>query len=288
MREDGGQWPGTVLLKGQQRGSSCLVMTGTSGYSYLEWVDSGFYPPGTRSASMLDFYGRHFSIVELNYTWYQMARSDVLTRMLTAAPAHLLFAAKLTRTVTHEREEDWREQVQRYCQGIEALGKRLAAILVQLPPDFDRTISNRCFLAELLDCLQSMPVAVEFHHASWAVDSVFVELERRQITLVSVDEPDLPGLFPALDVVTNPALFYVRFHGRNHKGWKNGNMQKKFDYDYSEAELWQWCEKELASLSARADRGIIFFNNHVRAQAPRNALLLDALIKKSMSGPEDE
>ena len=64
-------------------------------------------------ADMLEFYGRSFSVVELNYTWYQMARSDVLSRMLAAAPAHIVFAAKLTRTVTHEREEDWREQVQR-------------------------------------------------------------------------------------------------------------------------------------------------------------------------------
>ena len=257
-------------------------MTGTSGYSYLEWVDSGFYPPGTRSAAMLGLYGRSFSVVELNYTWYQMARSDVLARMLAAAPPHIVFAAKLTRTVTHEREEDWREQVQRYRQGIGALGKRLAAILVQLPPDFDRTVSNRHFLAELLDYLQGMPVAVEFRHASWAVDTVFAELERRQVTLVSVDEPDLPGLFPRLDVVTNPALFYVRFHGRNEKGWKNGNMQKKFDYDYSEQELHQWCEHELGSLSNRTRRGIIFFNNHVRAQAPRNALLLDSLIRKKV------
>ncbi len=280
MRKETNTGPATTLIQRQQPDSPCVVMTGTSGYSYLEWVDSGFYPPGTRSAAMLGLYGRSFSVVELNYTWYQMARSDVLTRMLAAAPGHIIFAAKLTRTVTHEREEDWREQVQRYRQGIGALGKRLAAILVQLPPDFDRTVTNRRFLAELLDCLQGMPVAVEFRHASWAVDSVFAELERRRITLVSVDEPDLPGLFPRLDVVTNPALFYVRFHGRNRKGWQNGNMQKKFDYDYSENELGQWCEDELAVLSSRAERGIIFFNNHVRAQAPRNALLLDSLIRK--------
>lgn len=279
MRGDRKPGPATVLIRGRMTESPCLVMTGTSGYSYLEWVDSGFYPPGTRSAAMLGLYSRSFSIVELNYTWYQMARSDVLTRMLAAAPTHIQFAAKLTRTVTHEREEDWREQVQRYCQGIGALGKRLAAILVQLPPDFDRTVSNRHFLAELLDRLQPLPVAIEFRHLSWAVDPVFAELERRRVTLVSVDEPELPGLFPRLDVVTNPHLFYVRFHGRNKEGWKTSNMQKKFDYDYSEDELRQWCEQELGSLSNRADRGIIFFNNHVRAQAPRNALLLDSLIR---------
>ena len=45
----------------------------------------------------------------------------------------------------------------------------------------------------------------------------FAELERRRTTLVAVDEPNLPGLFPQLDVVTNPDLFYIRFHGRNVK-----------------------------------------------------------------------
>jgi len=285
MQAEKNSGPATNLVPSSPDASFCRVLTGTSGYSYQEWVDSGFYPPGTRTAAMLGLYGRSFSVVELNYTWYQMARSDVLTRMLGAAPEHIVFAAKLTRTVTHEREEDWREQVHRYCQGIVALGKRLVAVLVQLPPTFDRTIANRRFLAELLDCLQKLPVAVEFRHASWALDSVFAELERRRITLVSVDEPELPGLFPRLDVVTNPSLFYVRFHGRNKSGWRTGNMQKKFDYDYAEDELGRWCEEDLSALSSRAGRGVIFFNNHVRAQAPRNALLLDSLIKKQVSQP---
>lgn len=264
------------------RSSGCDLLIGTSGYSYLEWVDSGFYPAGTRPAGMLGLYGRCFPIVELNYTWYQMARADALARMAAAAPASLLFAAKLTRTITHERQEDWREQVQLYRRGIEPLGNKLAAVLVQLPPDFDRTHSNRCFLAELLDCLQGLPVAVEFRHASWAVDAVFAELERRSISLVTVDEPELPGLFPLLDVVTNPAFFYVRFHGRNLQGWRSSNMQKKFDYDYSRTELEQWCAAYLSKIVSRADRGMIFFNNHVGAQAPRNARLLGSLVAQSV------
>jgi uncharacterized protein YecE (DUF72 family) len=253
-------------------------MLGTCGYSYLEWADSGFYPAGTKSPAMLGLYSRSFSIVELNYTWYQMARADALYRMVAAAPGHMLFAAKLTRTMTHERDGNWREQVRVYRQGIAPLKKKLVAVLVQLPPDFTRTVSNRCYLAELLDALHGVPVAVEFRHGSWAVDGVFAELERRRVSLVAVDEPELPDLFPALDVVTNPDLFYVRFHGRNTEGWRSGTMQKKFDYDYSEAELQQWSESKLAAMVQRAKRGIIFFNNHVRAQAPRNARLLSSII----------
>ena len=220
---------------------------------------------------MLGLYSRCFSVVELNYTWYQMARADAVARMVSKAPEHLLFAAKLTRTMTHERDADWQEQLILYCRGIAPLKKRLVAVLVQLPPDFDRTIGNRNYLAALLDGLQEFPIAVEFRHVSWAVDSVFAELERRKVSLVTVDEPELPGLFPSLDIVTNPALFYVRFHGRNSTGWRSGNMQKKFNYDYSEEELRSWTETYIRPMAAHADCGMLFFNNHVRAQAPRNA-----------------
>ncbi len=259
-------------------GRVCPVYVGTCGYSYTEWVDSGFYPAGTKSMEMLGLYGRCFSVVELNYTWYQMARADALARMVEKAPAHLLFAAKLTRTMTHERADNWREQLQMYRQGIAPLQKRLGAVLIQLPPDFDRSIANRTYLAALLDGLHDVPVAVEFRHCSWATDPVFAELERRQVTLVTVDAPSLPGFFPALDVVTNPALFYVRFHGRNKAGWQSGNMQKKFNYDYSDQELRAWCDQYLTSMAAKADRGILVFNNHVRAQAPKNGRRLAAIL----------
>lgn len=256
----------------------CSVMLGTCGYSYTEWVDSGFYPPGTRTADMLELYGYTFSTVELNYTWYQMARAEAVARLVARAPGHFHFAAKLTRTMTHERDEGWRNQLKMYRAGIEPLRERLTAVLVQLPPDFDRTVGNRRYLAALLDGLHELPVAVEFRHASWVADSVFKELERRRVTLVTVDEPALPGLFPTLDVVTNPDLFYVRFHGRNCRGWRSGNMQKKFDYDYTVEELQQWREKWLHSLARRADRGVVYFNNHVRAQAPKNGQRLQKIL----------
>lgn len=255
----------------------CPVYVGTCGYSYTEWVDSGFYPEGTKSRAMLGLYGRSFSVVELNYTWYQMARAEALARMLEGAPPHLLFAAKLTRTMTHERDDNWREQLALYRQGIAPLRERLVAVLIQLPPDFDRSIANRSYLAALLDGLHDLPVAVEFRHHSWAADPVFAELERRRVTLVAVDAPALPGLFPALDVVTNPALFYGRFHGRNREGWRSSNMQKKFNYDYSGEELRAWCENYLPAVK-RAEMGVLLFNNHVRAQAAQNGLRLAEIL----------
>ena len=250
---------------------------GTSGYSYPEWGDAGFYPPGTPAQAMLSLYARHFSITELNYTWYQMPKAAAMERMLPKVPAQFGFAVKLTRSMTHEIDPHaWRGQVNQFREGIAPLvqADRLPAVLVQLPAAFERNDANRHYLADLLDALAGLPLAVEFRHRSWAADRVFTELERRRVTLVSVDVPDLPYLFPALDVVTNPDLFYIRFHGRNTRGWRSGNMQKQFDYLYSPAELQTWSGRMIPKMASQAHSGVIFFNNHVRAQAPRNAQML--------------
>lgn len=259
----------------------CSLFVGTSGYSYGEWIDSGFYPDGTHASNMLDVYTKIFQATELNYTWYQMPKAPAVERMCEKVPNPFKFAAKLTRTMTHEiRKSDWQKEVMRFRQGIAPLiqSDKLLCILVQLPPWFHRCVKHRTYLAALLDDLSGLPVAVEFRHDSWAVATVFSELERRSVTLVSVDEPNLPGLFPRLDVVTNPDLFYIRFHGRNARGWQSGNMQKQFDYTYTDRELAEWADMIQNTLMPCARTGGIFFNNHVKGQAPENAVRLNHLL----------
>jgi uncharacterized protein YecE (DUF72 family) len=273
----------TMITEEQPDANACDLFVGTSGFSYTEWVDAGFYPSSTKSGNMLPLYARQFPITELNYTWYQMPRAEAIERQRRQVPQEFLFAAKLTRTLTHEIDtQNWPDQAVSYREGMSPLiqAGQLIAVLIQLPPGFHRTPPNRKYLADLLDRLDGLPLAIEFRHGSWANDRVFVELERRRVTLVSVDEPDLPGLFPSLDIITHPDLFYVRFHGRNAKGWRSGNMQRQFDYNYSDEELHEWIENKIEPMSQRARRGIIFFNNHVRAQAPENARRMAALLKK--------
>jgi uncharacterized protein YecE (DUF72 family) len=261
--------------------AGCAIAVGTCGYSFAEWAAAGFYPPGTKAAEMLPLYARRFAVTELNFTWYQMPKAPAIDRLQHLAPPGFRFAAKLTRTLTHEVDPArWRGEAALYRDGIAPLvqARRLIAVLAQFPPGFGREPGNRRYLAELIEALEGLPLAVEFRHASWAADRVFAELERRRVTLAAVDAPQLPGLFPRLDVVTNPELFYVRFHGRNARGWRSGDMQKQFDYDYREAELREWVAGPLARMAARAAAGVVFFNNHVRAQAPRNAARLASLL----------
>ena len=263
------------MIKNQA--DACNLFIGTSGYSYGEWIDSGFYPQGTHSSNMINIYTNFFHTTELNYTWYQMPKATAIERMCAKVPKNFKFAAKLTRTMTHEIKKDqWQKQVISFRLGIEPLlqSKNLLCILIQLPPWFKRTVKCRHYLAALLDELSGLPLAVEFRHDSWVNNKVFYEFENRKITLVSVDAPDLPGLFPLLDVVTNPDLFYIRFHGRNARGWDSNNMQKQFDYDYNQLELRNLAATIKKTIMPKALAGGIFFNNHVRGQAPRNALAL--------------
>lgn len=270
-----------MTAQSSEKGTRLRV--GTSGYSYPEWIEAGFYPPRTPSAHMLGLYARAFPVTELNYTWYQIPKAAPLSRMRELVPAEFRFAAKLTRTLTHEVEPDqWRDQVTRYRDGITPLvqARQLLAILVQLAPGFERTLKNRQYLAALLDELAGLPVAVEFRHRSWLQDRVFDELARRKVALVAVDEPALPHLLPPLDVVTSPDLFYIRFHGRNTEGWRSGNMQKKFDYNYSDEELRDWVEERIPRMAEKARNGLLFFNNHVGGQAPENARRMTKLLTR--------
>lgn len=256
------------------------VYIGTCGFSYPEWIEAGIYPQATKSAQMLELYRHLFPVVELNYTWYQMVRAEAMQRMLAASDP-LLFCAKLTRTMTHDISEDWRHQAALYCQGIAPLQEsgRLVSVLVQLPPTFHRTPDNRSYLAHLFDALHPLPLAVEFRHRSWAQESVFNGLEQRRITLVSVDGPPLAELFPALAVVTNTDLFYLRLHGRNAQGWRSGSKQQQFDYDYTEQELGQWSRERIPQMRVACRSGVILFNNHVAGQAVRNAQTMARLLR---------
>lgn len=267
-----------------QTPAPCRLFIGTSGYAYGEWIEAGFYPAGTRAGTMLDHYAQTFGAIELNYTWYQMPKARAMEQMSLRVPEKFQFSIKLTRTLTHEVKQDlWIKEALLFRQGIaplEAAGK-LLCILIQLPPYFTRTLNRRTYLAALLDELAGLPLAVEFRHDSWVHDKVFSELEHRHVTLVAVDEPDLPSLFPKLKLVTNPALFYLRFHGRNCRGWQSRDMQQQFDYDYTDLELAPWVTSLETQMMPRAEKGAIFFNNHVRAQAPKNACRFISLLSKS-------
>lgn len=187
----------------------------------------------------------------------------------------------------------------------------LGAVLIQLHPGFRSCDSSRSGLIELLERIstQRFQYAVEFRHESWAIrkgssmhlePELAGELSRRGVAVVMTDGPQFPGAGEMTEWVgdtggacgtggTDEGVghAYLRFHGRNRDLWHRGNKTGKsdgtdhrlnrYDYLYKEDELIQWLPR-ISREALRASRVRVYFNNHARAKAAKNAFqLMDML-----------
>ncbi|GHV09469.1 hypothetical protein FACS189485_22120 [Spirochaetia bacterium] len=127
-------------------------------------------------------------------------------------------------------------------------------------------------------------IAVEFRLADWYTNRVIEAMKKRGGALVAVDVPDIRGLPPAIDVVTDKTS-YIRLHGRNRESWLWGSdSAARFDYLYNDKELESWGDR-LQRIVLEADRVLVYFNNHRKGQAVQNAqTLIQILDKTGLSG----
>lgn len=259
---------------------SGTVLTGTCGYSYTDWREV-FYPESLSKDEYLRYYSLFFSFVELDFSWYVMPKPDSLARMGEKTGSAFRFALKMHRSLTHERGSDWRRdaaEFQRAAWPLASQGK-LATLLVQFPFSFGYTTENRRYLADLSAEFAGFPLAVEFRNSAWYKDRVFNALAQRNIALVVVDKPDLPGLPPESSIATSN-LGYLRFHGRNAGQWWGGDATSRYDYLYNKEELVQSIAR-IRQLLAQSPTVLVAFNNHARGQAVQNAKELADLIVSS-------
>jgi uncharacterized protein YecE (DUF72 family) len=256
------------------------VLIGTSGYSYDDWIGP-VYPPGTSKQDFLTLYSREFRTVELNFSYYQQPSARTLERMVAATPDGFLFALKAHRSMTHDIGESWEKDISTFRDGIQPLvaSHRLAAVLLQFPYSFSYTPESRGRLATLCERLEGLPLAVEFRKSDWLKEQVFKGLRERSVTLVSVDEPDLPRLLRPSDEVTG-GFGYVRFHGRNAANWWTGDNASRYDYLYNVGELAEWVDR-IKAILARVPVLLLFFNNHWRGSAAQNAREMRRLLEES-------
>ncbi len=138
------------------------LYAGTSGFSYPSWKPD-FYPAGTKTNEFLRSYAERLPSVELNATFYRLPSEDQLRSWAAQTPDGFRFAVKMSRQITHFGRLDG---VATFCERVQALGDRLAPILVQLPPSRPR---DDGLLRLFLDSLDpSLLYAFEFRHESWA------------------------------------------------------------------------------------------------------------------------
>lgn len=253
------------------------ILIGTSGYSYPDWVGS-FYPEGSRSEEFLSLYAQSFETVELNFSSYRMPQGAQLALMHQEAPK-LRFSLKAHQSLTHTIDPStYKSNASTFAQAVEPLAAEgvLLAVLLQFPPSFAYTVDHRYYLDSLIKILSHLPLAVEFRSPSWFNKQTLDGLKKRRVSFVSVDLPQIAGTPPLLDVRTAD-LGYVRLHGRNKEAWWGSSDNKRYDYLYSTGEL-DSIARRITALAEDAKRIAVYFNNHHRGQAVKNAQALKTLL----------
>jgi uncharacterized protein YecE (DUF72 family) len=253
------------------------------------WADhTDFYPPGTRPNERLDYYARHFSVVEVDSTFYNLQPAHNFERWAERTPPGFVFDVKAFRELTwHDRDtEPSADTFERFGASLRPLREsgKLRAILFQFPPWFVRQARNFDYLKTCPEFFPGQRLAVEFRHRSWlepeARDETIAFLREHGLVFVMVDEPQIgSGSVPPVVAVTNPDLAIVRFHGRNRQTWyaRGPVSGDRFNYLYTPEELAEWLPS-IEQAASRVAEVHVLLNNNRANYAVRNAKDFQALL----------
>jgi uncharacterized protein YecE (DUF72 family) len=237
------------------------VRIGCSGWNYRHWREV-VYPRGLPARSWLEHYATLFGTVEVNTTFYRLAKPEAVANWVRQTPPEFEFAVKASRYMTHmKRLTDLPQGLERFYAAIEPLtsSPKLGPVLWQFPPNFKR---NEDRLAEALAILPPGRHAFEFRHESWFTSDVFELLRAYGAALTYGDHPERP--WQPLELTTD--WTFVRFHygARGRRG------------NYSETELREWAAR-VRDLRSGADV-YAYFNNDWEGFAVANAQRLKELV----------
>jgi uncharacterized protein YecE (DUF72 family) len=233
------------------------VRIGCSGWMYDSWRGR-LYPDREPKRRWLELYARHFDTVEVNSTFYRLARREAVAGWVQRTPPDFLFSVKASRYLTHiKRLSDMGDPVKRFYEPLEPMieAGRLGPVLWQLPENFHRDDTR---LQGWLERLPEGQHTIEFRHESWFVDAVMAMLRERGVALTIGDHPTRP--FQSYEATAG--WRFVRFHygARGRKG------------NYSRTELHDWARR-MAAWRRETDL-YIYFNNDWNSYAPANAKVL--------------
>src|SRR5215210_5370264 len=94
------------------------VRIGCSGWQYTSWRET-FYPPKLPQRRWLEHYATQFDTVEVNSTFYRLAKPDAVARWVAETPSEFVLTVKASRYMTHIRRlQDLDEPLRRYYEAI--------------------------------------------------------------------------------------------------------------------------------------------------------------------------
>jgi uncharacterized protein YecE (DUF72 family) len=231
------------------------VRIGCSGWQYDSWRGR-LYPEKEPKRRWLELYANAFDTVEVNSTFYRLARRDAVAAWVQQTPPGFLFTVKASRYLTHIRRlVAIEEGIGRFYEPLQPLVEagRLGPVLWQLPENFHRDDARLHGWLELLpDGLHT----IEFRHESWFAPPVMAALRERGVALTVGDHPSRP--FQSYEATAS--WRFVRFH-YGHRG-RRGN--------YSATEISEWARR--IGQWRRETDVYAYFNNDWEGFAPANAI----------------
>ena len=235
---------------------------GTSGWNYRSWRHS-FYGD-TPQKQWLRFCAERFTGIEVNGTFYRLQEKSTFKKWRDETPKGFPFAIKGHRYVTHNKKLlDVEQSVIRCRESASPLGKRLAAVVWQLPAFLKKDIERLEKFLRNLQHWKSTRHAIEFRDKSWFDDEVADCLERHAVAICMSDAPD----WPMWDRVTTDVV-YIRLHGHT----------RKYASSYSKPALGKWATRTQRWLEENCDVHV-YFDNDAEGAAPRNALALLQMLR---------
>lgn len=263
--------PGKRAQKVARPAKRARIYLGTSGWHYDHW-NGVFYPPEVKGYNELRFFSEHFDSVENNSSFYRMAKESTYKTWARMVPDDFKFSLKLNRSVTHTHRlkltPKTKETVRYILESLQVLGKKLGAMVIQLPASFKCDLARMddflSFIISEAEKLEHAPdFAAEFRSQTWFNEDTYGLLKKHGVALVAADS----SRYPCVRELTADTA-YIRFHG----------PEQLFASSYSHEQLTDWAEY-IKKISKKTRRIYIYFNNDINGHAIANATVLAELLR---------
>ncbi len=234
---------------------------GTAGWS-IAGKDAARFP--AEGTSLVRYAGR-LRCAEINSSFHRSHRPDTYARWAVSVPDDFRFAAKLVKTITHQRKlVECEALIDAFVAETRGLGGKLAVILVQLPPSlaFDSSVATAFFAA--LKQRTAAAIACEPRHPSWFEEEGDRLLQEAGVARVAADPARVeaaawPGGWRGLT--------YYRLHG--------SPVMYRSSYDDGRLEAYA---EALAGERAAGREAWCIFDNTASSAATGDALRLQQLL----------
>jgi uncharacterized protein YecE (DUF72 family) len=215
----------------------------------------------------LERYAGQLPAVEINSSFYRPHQPKTYAKWAAAVPPGFRFAAKVPRTITHQKRlVDAEPELDRFLGEVTQLGDALGPLLVQLPPSlkFDEAAATAFF--EMLRAKFSGSVVCEPRHVTWFTPVAEDVLGDHAVGRVAAD----PSVVAAAAMPGgDERLMYYRWHG----------SPEMYFSTYEDVQL-QILARTLAE-HARAGREVwCIFDNTGSGAAQTNALRTRDLVRE--------